>query len=841
MVEQASHHPDPDQLAAFGRGSLDHHEMAEVESHLAACESCCQVLSTFPDDDFIGFLRAADERSDSGTSPSGAASQPATTPITFNASYPQAYSSQRGMVHRDIKPQNLMRTPDGQVKILDFGLARFASEALPDLLPDEPRADEPDSEEKTGGRGASITLTDMLLGTADYIAPEQATSPRSADIRADIYSLGCTLYYLLTGRPPFPYGSLIQKLRAHREQMPRSLTVARPDLPAELSRVVDRMMEKDRRLRIQRPAEVAEALAHFATGDAARDLAAEVEVTTTSEKRAVTAPSDLGEVLTDGDRLEPGYGRSNGRRQPGRKVALILAALVGCVGYIWLDAPGLSARGWPVGAWLVAAHLALLLGCAGFLWIGVGEWPGAARLALLIGCVGFIRMEAPGPHTAALLSLFAGLSWALGLITRDQFVSALVALLIGCVGFFWVGWGDLHPAGVLACVMACVVAVVIITFRRPTVRSWGYLTSVILVSAAAIAFALNHVVQIVVNGEGILLIENDILSLVRAQATGPLLVLRVKEGEHVHPGEEIGQISQEDLKDAVRGTESKLNDLQQEDRRLTELEKQDRKNDEALLARQLDALGRDSDDPAENARRSLRRTELEKDRLNAQNSRYRAQLERRVKVQSLETQLHLDREKLARMSQIITGVSGRVEQIFIGAGEPVREDAPVVLLHSLRAQPSADDSGKPPYDAIIFVAAGDGGRIDLGDFVEVVPATVKREEDGFIHGRVVAVEEQPATRRKVEETLGYPDLADAILKRHGPGNLLRVLVKLQIASSGSGRPADGRGNPFRWSSSHGFVKRLKSASPCQAAIVVQRRRLITLIFPWVRAFGGVDS
>src|SRR3982751_5926858 len=93
MVEQASDHPDLDRLAAFGRGSLDQDEMAEVESHLAVCESCCQVLSTFRDDDFIDFLRTADERSDSDASPSEPASRSATTPVTFDASDPQASSS----------------------------------------------------------------------------------------------------------------------------------------------------------------------------------------------------------------------------------------------------------------------------------------------------------------------------------------------------------------------------------------------------------------------------------------------------------------------------------------------------------------------------------------------------------------------------------------------------------------------------------------------------------------------------------------------------------------------------------------------------------------------------
>ncbi len=112
----------------------------------------------------------------------------------------------RGMVHRDIKPHNLMRTSAGLVKILDFGLARFASETIsPCPLPNE----RPSRVQKQGQRSSpDRDFTDMLLGTADYIAPEQAFAPRSADIRADIYSLGCTLYYLLAGHPPFPGGNL---------------------------------------------------------------------------------------------------------------------------------------------------------------------------------------------------------------------------------------------------------------------------------------------------------------------------------------------------------------------------------------------------------------------------------------------------------------------------------------------------------------------------------------------------------------------------------------------------------------------------------------------------------
>ena len=109
-----------------------------------------------------------------------------------------------------------------------------------------------------------------MLGTADYVAPEQADDAHSADIRADIYSLGCTLYFLLAGHPPFPGGTLMQKLTSHSRRKPKGLGEIRTDLPAGLEDVLDRMMAKDPGQRYQTPAEVAEALSPFA-GPSASD------------------------------------------------------------------------------------------------------------------------------------------------------------------------------------------------------------------------------------------------------------------------------------------------------------------------------------------------------------------------------------------------------------------------------------------------------------------------------------------------------------------------------------------------------------------------------------------
>jgi hypothetical protein len=163
------------------------------------------------------------------------------------------HAHEQGMVHRDIKPQNLMRTPKGTVKILDFGLARLADQ------------------EQAGVDQANLTREGVTLGTPDYIAPEQARDSRRADIRADIYSLGCTLYFLLSGRVPFPSGSSVEKIVAHCQQSPRPLKQFCPDVPESLIRTIEKMMAKSPADRFQTPQEVVEALKPFGRPPSAGD------------------------------------------------------------------------------------------------------------------------------------------------------------------------------------------------------------------------------------------------------------------------------------------------------------------------------------------------------------------------------------------------------------------------------------------------------------------------------------------------------------------------------------------------------------------------------------------
>ena len=206
--------------------------------------------------------------------------------FVYQAALGLQHAHEEGLVHRDIKPGNLMLSRKGDkatVKVLDFGLAKATREGKVD---------------------GALTSAGQALGTPDYIAPEQILDAPKADIRADIYSLGGTLYYLLTGRPPFQANSLYDLYQAHISRDADPLNRLRPDVPAELAALVAKMMAKDPSQRFQTPGEVAEALTPFFK----------------NANAAVTGPkADISWPARPAGRPERATRRPNWRRRPIRR------------------------------------------------------------------------------------------------------------------------------------------------------------------------------------------------------------------------------------------------------------------------------------------------------------------------------------------------------------------------------------------------------------------------------------------------------------------------------------------------------------------------------------------
>lgn len=141
------------------------------------------------------------------------------------------HASSRDVIHRDIKPSNILLMNDGRVKLVDMGLARTTEE----------------------DKSTDLTASGVTLGTFDYLSPEQASDPRQVDVRSDLYSLGCTWYYLLTGKPPFPDGTMIQKLLRHRTEAPPDPRQVRPDLSRDVVSILNKLIAKRPIDRYQRP------------------------------------------------------------------------------------------------------------------------------------------------------------------------------------------------------------------------------------------------------------------------------------------------------------------------------------------------------------------------------------------------------------------------------------------------------------------------------------------------------------------------------------------------------------------------------------------------------------
>ncbi|MGH7138056.1 MAG: serine/threonine-protein kinase, partial [Pirellulales bacterium] len=165
--------------------------------------------------------------------------------IGYEVALALEHAREQGVIHRDIKPSNILLSRQGQVKLADMGLAKFFGPQAQDGGPD--------------------TRTGQFMGTIDYCSPEQAIDAKRADIRSDIYSLGCTIYHCLTGKPPFAEGTEVQRIMAHLDILPAPIRIKNRDVPESFAELIEkRMLSKDPGDRFQTPAEAAEALAPWA-------------------------------------------------------------------------------------------------------------------------------------------------------------------------------------------------------------------------------------------------------------------------------------------------------------------------------------------------------------------------------------------------------------------------------------------------------------------------------------------------------------------------------------------------------------------------------------------------
>ncbi len=234
--------------------------------------------------------------------------------ICLQAASGLAYAHTQNIIHRDIKPRNILLSTTGSTKILDMGLAR--------IVEDNADADQ------TG-----LTGDGDIMGTVDYMAPEQARDSHAADARCDIYSLGATLYFLVSGQPPFPGGTTIEKLHRLAVEAPQPLGQLRPDCPKALADIVDKMMAGNPRERFQTAEEVVRALKPLAAENIAGRPVQTAGVQTAAETHrnaAYEETVDIGASF-EFDALEQPSLTAMGRRRKSNTTTWIVIGTALCL------------------------------------------------------------------------------------------------------------------------------------------------------------------------------------------------------------------------------------------------------------------------------------------------------------------------------------------------------------------------------------------------------------------------------------------------------------------------------------------------------------------------------
>jgi HlyD family secretion protein len=412
--------------------------------------------------------------------------------------------------------------------------------------------------------------------------------------------------------------------------------------------------------------------------------------------------------------------------------------------------------------------------------------------------------------------------------------------------------------------------------RVVPLHNWFFVAAAFLMVGAFAAFSFWYQVPLKVEGRGILLDKHakgpESLLQVTAPATGRIRNVAVTNGSIVHVGDVLAEIDQKELGDEVASATAELARLREEDARTTRLEEDEARakaeaqaqleaalrrglkldrarlsthrqivaGDLRLKARALvsesDALkARAQADEVEGgiASAEARLHQIAYDRVRDETTRRRDSLKRQLGIRAAETRLGLLRARFDRDTRIVSPYVGKVVDLLITAHGPVQMGTAAALLRPVDSDPGA-------LEAILFVPAGLGKKIRVGDALEVVPDTVRREEHGFIRAVIRSVSEMPRTDESMLAELKNPALVSGFREMYRGQVLLTIHSALREAPAGRAEGAQGRLNGLDWSSASGAFQRVSSGTLCSTSIVVERRPLIALAMPWFKRLIGID-
>ncbi len=408
--------------------------------------------------------------------------------------------------------------------------------------------------------------------------------------------------------------------------------------------------------------------------------------------------------------------------------------------------------------------------------------------------------------------------------------------------------------------------------RIASVRSWVLLALVFSTLGAFCVFGWFYRAPIKVEGRGIILAKGsakgELLRQVTAPAAGRLKRLLVKIGAEVRAGDVLGEIEQGDLRDQITESEQELERLigeNEELRRLDQAEGASRTESSArvgrALKRNLDLDARrlgtsrkiaesdqglsvkgmlskiealksleDADELESEIGRLESRIETVKyEQMRDDFVRRRESLKRQLAIQAARAKRDLLRERHVRDTCIVSPYMGRVVDLMITPHGLVEKGAPAALL-----RPTVSTSHS--FETVAFVPAGMGKRIRVGDDAEISPDTARRHEHGFIRGKVTSASEIPATELAMLAELKHKALVGSFVDRYSGQVLLCVHIALP---EGSQLPGDST-NALTWSSRSGTQQPISSGTLCGVDVVVERRRAISLVFPWLKQIVGYN-